>query len=172
VPYVKVEGDRHLPLFYFEGDTAPLSAEAVTLQGWQLARLRFLPSVQGVRFELVQGGDLAWVVGLPAVLAGYPAAATTEKFWLESDLLAQGRAAERRGRTARPTPPGSACSIMCFKTLRCTALHCNALPCGTALRCTALHCTALRCTALHTTHYTVCSTHYVHLILLYFPYPT
>ena len=112
MPYVKVEGDRHIPLFYFEGDTAPLSAEAVTLQGWQLARLRFLPSVQGVRPELVQGGGLAWVVGLPAVLAGYPAAATTEKFWLESDLLAQGRAAEHRGWTAGPTPPGSACFFL------------------------------------------------------------
>jgi hypothetical protein len=66
VLYVKVEGDMHFPLF--EGDTAPLSAKAVTLQGWQLARLRFLHSVRPELVQL-QGGGLAKVVGLAAVLA-------------------------------------------------------------------------------------------------------
>jgi hypothetical protein len=69
VLYVKVEGDMHFPLF--EGDTAPLSAKAVTLQGWQLARLRFLHSVRPELVQL-QGGGQARVVGLAAVLAGYP----------------------------------------------------------------------------------------------------
>jgi hypothetical protein len=87
VPYVVVGGVKHLPLFYFEGETGPAEGAAVRVRGWDLAYLRLLCGVQGVREELVHRPASARAVPLPALLAGFPASAAVEDFWPEGHLL-------------------------------------------------------------------------------------
>ena len=53
VPYVKHAKEKHLPVIYFDGDTSPLQDVAFPIDGWEMAHLRLLFNVQGVREELI-----------------------------------------------------------------------------------------------------------------------
>lgn len=52
VPYVLIEDKKLVPLFYFEGDCEYLETHAVNLKGWDLAYLKFVCKIQGIRRPL------------------------------------------------------------------------------------------------------------------------
>jgi len=87
VPYVNHSKEKHLPVFYFEGDTGPLQDVAILTDGWEMAHLRLLYKVQGVREELVNSSVAARVAPLTSVLQCFPPSATVEEFWPERDFL-------------------------------------------------------------------------------------
>ena len=87
MPYVNHAEEKHLPVFYFEGDTGPLQEVAIPTDGWEMAHLRLLYKVQGVREELVNSSVAARVAPLTSVLQCFPPSATVEEFWPERDFL-------------------------------------------------------------------------------------
>lgn len=87
MPYVNHAKEKHLPVIYFDGDTAPLQDIAIPLDGWEMAHLRLLYNVQGVREELVNSSLAAKVAPLASVLQYFPPSATVEEFWPERDFL-------------------------------------------------------------------------------------
>ena len=87
VPYVVVGGEPSLPVFYFEGDTEALAGAARVVGGWDLAYLRLLCAVQGVRLPLVRGPTPARVTSLATVLGCFPESAAVEEFWPATDFL-------------------------------------------------------------------------------------
>ena len=52
VPYTVKEGVKYVPLFYFEGETDHLKLKSESVEGWDLAYLKFCCKVQGIRNEL------------------------------------------------------------------------------------------------------------------------
>lgn len=49
VPYVLAKGNKFVPVFYFDGDCDYLEKGAVELKGWDLAYLKFVCKIQGIR---------------------------------------------------------------------------------------------------------------------------
>ena len=87
MPYVNHAKEKHLPVIYFDGDTAPLQDVTIPIDGWEMAYLRLLYNVQGVREELAKSSLAAKVVPLTSVLQYFPPSATVEEFWPERDFL-------------------------------------------------------------------------------------
>ena len=87
MPYVNHAKEKHLPVIYFDGDTAPLQDAAIPIDGWEMAHLRLLYNVQGVREELANSSLAAKVAPLASVLQCFPPSATVEEFWPERDFL-------------------------------------------------------------------------------------
>jgi len=88
VPYINHFKEKHLPVFYFEGDTGPLQEVAIPItDSWEMAHLKLLYKVQGVREDLVNSSLAARVAPLASVLQCFPPSATVEEFWPERDFL-------------------------------------------------------------------------------------
>ena len=87
VPYVIHAKEKHLPVFYFDGDTGPLQDAAISIGGWEMTHLRVLYNVQGVREELINSPLSAKVAPLASVLQSFPSSATVEEYWPEKDFL-------------------------------------------------------------------------------------
>ena len=89
VPYVNHAKEKHLPVFYFEGDTGPLQDVTIATDDWEMAHLRLIYKVQGVREELVNSSMASRVAPLASVLQCFPPSATVEEFWPERDFLSR-----------------------------------------------------------------------------------
>ena len=87
VPYVKLKNEKHLPVFYFDGDIGALQGVTISMTGWELAHLRLLYNAQGVREELIKAPSSSRVVPLSSVLQLFPPSASVEKYWPEKDFL-------------------------------------------------------------------------------------
>ena len=88
VPYINHSKEKHLPVFYFEGDTGPLQDVTIPItDGWEMAHLRLLYKVQGVQEDLVNSSLAARVAPLASVLQCFPPSAKVEEFWPERDFL-------------------------------------------------------------------------------------
>lgn len=80
VPYTVKEGVKYVPLFYFEGETDHLKLKSETVNGWDLAYLKFCCKVQGIRNELF-ANEICAVVGLEEIKGHFPAGTTFEDYW-------------------------------------------------------------------------------------------
>jgi len=87
MPYVNHAKEKHLPMIYFDGNTGPLQDVAIPIDGWEMAHLRLLFNVQGVREELANSSFAAQVAPLSSVLQYFPPSAIVEEFWPERDFL-------------------------------------------------------------------------------------
>ena len=87
VPYVKLKNEKHLPVFYFDGDIGALQGVTISMTGWELAHLRLLYNAQGVREELIKAPSSSRVAPLSSVLQLFPPSASVEKYWPEKDFL-------------------------------------------------------------------------------------
>lgn len=108
MPYVNHAKEKHLPVIYFDGDTAPLQDAAIPIDGWEMAHLRLLYNVQGVREELANSSLAAKVAPLASVLQCFPPSATVEEFWPERDFLP---------RTNTPGGSGGWTKLTCYTWL-------------------------------------------------------
>merc|ERR1719507_2407892 len=111
VPYTVKEGVKYVPLFYFEGETDHLKLKSETVNGWDLAYLKFCCKVQGIRNELFAKDDCA-VVGLEEIKGHFPAGTTFEDYWPAKgsiEAIANSRAGAGAGNwTQKPTGQPSA----------------------------------------------------------------
>ena len=78
VPYTVKEGTKYVPLFYFEGETDHLKLKSETVNGWDLAYLKFCCKVSffflSERCQTVdvffKACDVSFLFSLPG--PGYP----------------------------------------------------------------------------------------------------
>jgi len=80
VPYTVKEGVKYVPLFYFEGETDHLKLKSESVEGWDLAYLKFCCKVQGIRNELF-ANDTCKVVALNEIKGHFPPDTTFEDYW-------------------------------------------------------------------------------------------
>jgi len=80
VPYCTQNGQKYLPLFYFERYTENLIQQAVKLENWNLAYLKFCCKIHGIKAEYFTG-DSCLVVSLDDIKNLYPPETHFEDFW-------------------------------------------------------------------------------------------
>ncbi|XP_017044836.1 uncharacterized protein LOC122320867 [Drosophila ficusphila] len=94
VPYTVHNNQQVVPLFYFEGETENLKTKAELLNGWDLAYLKFVCKVQGIRNELFSSENVP-VISLTDIKSYFPNV-TFEDYWpsklVDSNLLIGNRA--------------------------------------------------------------------------------
>ncbi|CAO1436160.1 unnamed protein product [Diamesa serratosioi] len=90
VPYTVRDGQKMVPLFYFEGETDNLKLKADSLSGWDLSYLKFCCKVQGIRNELFASETVA-VISLDDIKSYFPQGTIFEDYWpnkvVDSQLL-------------------------------------------------------------------------------------
>ncbi|XP_075226790.1 uncharacterized protein LOC142327528 isoform X2 [Lycorma delicatula] len=90
VPYTVRDGNKYVPLFYFEGETDNLKLKAEKLENWDLAYLKFCCKVQGIRNELF-ASETCSVISLTDIKSYFPTGTLFEDYWpnklMESQLL-------------------------------------------------------------------------------------
>ncbi|XP_016658880.1 uncharacterized protein LOC100568635 [Acyrthosiphon pisum] len=80
IPYCTQNGQKYLPIFYFEGDTESLIQRAVKLENWNLAYLKFCCKLYGVKAEYY-AGDSCLVVSIDDIKHLYPPETHFDEFW-------------------------------------------------------------------------------------------
>lgn len=80
VPYTVRDGQKMVPLFYFEGETDNLKLKADSLSGWDLSYLKFCCKVQGIRNELF-ASDTVPVISLDDIKGYFPQGTIFEDYW-------------------------------------------------------------------------------------------
>ncbi|XP_026289035.1 uncharacterized protein LOC113214011 isoform X2 [Frankliniella occidentalis] len=80
VPYILRNGTKYVPVFYFEGDTCSLIQKSETLEGWDLAYLKFCCKVQGIKAELFEKDNCS-VISLEDINGFFPADTNFEDYW-------------------------------------------------------------------------------------------
>lgn len=80
VPYTVRDGQKFVPLFYFEGETENLKLKADYLSGWDLSYLKFCCKVQGIRNELFASDSVA-VISLTDIKSYFPTGTEFEDYW-------------------------------------------------------------------------------------------
>lgn len=83
VPYTMKDNIKYVPLFYFEGETATLQTRAETLEGWDLAYLKFCCKVQGIRNELF-ASETCSVISLDDIMSYFPSGTKFDDYWPKS----------------------------------------------------------------------------------------
>lgn len=110
VPYTVRDGQKFVPLFYFEGETENLKLKADCLEGWDLSYLKFCCKVQGIRNELFASETCA-VISLNDIKSYFPTGTNFEDYWpskvTDSHLLVTSKGAvnQHAGHWTRQ-PPG------------------------------------------------------------------
>lgn len=103
VPYCIKDGQKYVPLFYFEGETENLKHRAVKLENWNLAYLKFCCKVQGIRNELF-ASDSCTVTSLDDIKNYFPPETNFEEYWpakvIDTQLLTNQK-------STHVNPPGS-----------------------------------------------------------------
>ncbi|XP_071447290.1 uncharacterized protein [Hetaerina americana] len=80
VPFTVRDGEKYVPLFYFEGETDNLKLKAKQLEGWDLSYLKFCCKVQGIRNELF-ASDTCSVISLNDIKSYFPASTLFQDYW-------------------------------------------------------------------------------------------
>lgn len=88
VPYAMYNGQKVVPLFYFEGETDNLKLKADKLEGWDLSYLKFCCKVQGIRNELF-AHDSCSVISLNDIKNYFPPDTLFEDYWPKKNLDSQ-----------------------------------------------------------------------------------
>ncbi|CRK90044.1 CLUMA_CG003769, isoform A [Clunio marinus] len=94
VPYTVRDGQKMVPLFYFEGETDNLKLKADSLSGWDLSYLKFCCKVQGIRNELFASETVS-VISLDDIKSYFPQGTQFEDYWpnkvVDTQLLVGGQ---------------------------------------------------------------------------------
>ncbi|KAJ2949573.1 hypothetical protein O0L34_g15491 [Tuta absoluta] len=110
VPYTVRDGQKFVPLFYFEGETENLKLKADQLKGWDLSYLKFCCKVQGIRNELF-ASETCSVISLSDIKSYFPPGTEFEEYWpnkvVDSALLIAKGSVSGGGQWTRapPAPP-------------------------------------------------------------------
>lgn len=115
VPYTVRDGQKFVPLFYFEGETENLKLKADYLSGWDLSYLKFCCKVQGIRNELFASDSVA-VISLTDIKSYFPNGTEFEDYWpskvVDTQLLIGTTATKGNNSsvhwTRQPTQPPTA----------------------------------------------------------------
>jgi len=84
LPYCTQDGQKYVPLFYIEGDTDDLMQQAVILENWNLAYIKFCCKFQGIKDEFF-AGDSCLAVSLDDIKNFYPPETDFMDFWPPSE---------------------------------------------------------------------------------------
>lgn len=111
VPYTVRDGQKFVPLFYFEGETDNLKLKADQLKGWDLSYLKFCCKVQGIRNELF-ASETCSVISLSDIKSYFPPGTDFEEYWpnkvMDTQLLISAKGSVTGGgqwTRAPPAPP-------------------------------------------------------------------
>lgn len=112
VPYCIKDEKKYVPLFYFEGEVDNLRHQAIKLENWNLAYLKFCCKVQGIRNELF-ASDSCIVTSLDDIKSYFPPETNFEEYWpakvVDQQLLTNQK-------SSHVNPPGSwiktPCSVL------------------------------------------------------------
>ncbi|XP_014249279.1 uncharacterized protein LOC106666525 isoform X2 [Cimex lectularius] len=96
VPYTIKDGEKYVPLFYFEGETEALLKKAATLGPWHLAYLKFCCKIQGIRNELFSN-DSCHVISLQDIKSYFPPGTVFDEYWPPKIQASQLFAAKSSG---------------------------------------------------------------------------
>jgi len=80
VPYCIKDGQKYVPLFFFERVAKSLINQAIKLENWNLAYLKFCCKVLGIRYELF-ASDSCTVIRLDDIKKYYPPDTYFEEYW-------------------------------------------------------------------------------------------
>ncbi|VVC26381.1 Hypothetical protein CINCED_3A024864 [Cinara cedri] len=80
VPFVKKDGHKCVPLFFFEGQIENLKDHIFELEGWDLTYLKFCCRVQDIKAEFYSESSCA-VVSLDNIIQYFELETTFEDFW-------------------------------------------------------------------------------------------
>lgn len=90
LPYCIIDGQKYIPLFYFEGEVENLSCHSIKIADWDLAYLKFCCKFQGIRNELF-ASDSCLVTNLEDIKNYFSPDTIYEDYWpdkvIETDLL-------------------------------------------------------------------------------------
>jgi len=89
LPYIVMDEMKHVPVFYFEGETENLFSSSVPVKSWDLPYLKFLCCVQGVKEELVESPQATLVIKLNSLLQLLPSFSISgvEEFWPQENFI-------------------------------------------------------------------------------------
>jgi len=80
VPYCTKDGKKFVPMFYFEGGIGRLRSQAVKLENWNLAYLKFCCKVQGIKTEFFDR-DSCFANDLDIVKTYFPTESSFQEYW-------------------------------------------------------------------------------------------
>lgn len=107
VPYTVRDGQKMVPLFYFEGETENLKLKADSLSGWDLSYLKFCCKVQGIRNELF-ASDTVPVISLDDIKGYFPQGTVFEDYWpnkvVDTQLLMPQKSSNSTVNWTHPPP--------------------------------------------------------------------
>lgn len=110
VPYCIKDGQKYVPLFYFEGETDNLRLRAEKLENWNLAYLKFCCKVQGIRNELF-ASDSCVVTSLEDIKNYFPPDTNFEEYWpakvVDAQLLNNNGTNSKSSMQQTNAPPGA-----------------------------------------------------------------
>lgn len=113
IPYTCKDGEKYVPIFYFEGETDKLKTKSVELSGWELSYLKFCCKVQGIKNELFNNETCA-VTSLNDIKSYFSVTDKFEEYWptkvVDSQLLisnAKQTGAVSSNSWIRAPPPGA-----------------------------------------------------------------
>ncbi|XP_014283022.1 uncharacterized protein [Halyomorpha halys] len=81
IAYTVKDGEKYVPLFYFDGVSDSLKTYTKTLNIWELAYLKFCCKIQGIKKEFLENSCNS-VVKLSDLKVNFPAETKFEEFWL------------------------------------------------------------------------------------------
>ena len=115
VPYILRSDTKYVPVFYFEGEISSLFQKSETLEGWDLAYLKFCCKVQGIRAELFEKDNCS-VISLEDIKGYFPAETNFEDYWpskvVDRQLLVSANKSDSSATwTISPSVSASACAV-------------------------------------------------------------
>lgn len=115
VPYILRNGTKYVPVFYFEGEISSLFQKSETLEGWDLAYLKFCCKVQGIRAELFEKDNCS-VISLEDIKGYFPADTNFEDYWpskvVDRQLLVSTNKSDSSATwTISPSVSASGCTV-------------------------------------------------------------
>lgn len=88
IPYVTKNNLRYLPLFYFDDQMKRLEAEAIGVDMWDLAYLKFCCIAQGIKHELIPENKCL-VISLEEIRSYFAEDTKFDDFWLLNLIQSQ-----------------------------------------------------------------------------------
>lgn len=80
VPYIMVNKEAYLPIFYFEGEVENINHKSIQISGWDVCYLKFCCKIQQIK-ESLYNKPVHEVMKLSEIMKHFPAPQTYDHHW-------------------------------------------------------------------------------------------